>query len=267
MSITITAPSSSAEYTGNLSSPVLPASALHLQGALSPELDTPEIHSKFESALQKIDPTLEIRRLNSVIIELKTLFRKLFLDFGKHDREAKRLGVRSDGLDGVQPLAPQWDVLRKRFHTLIDESQTNAMDASAVLKQYVNIFTEETLQSRDCSIIKAEIDNLVLMIDDRANRARTIEGSFSDLSEDVRTFDDNTQDTLAAIHANAKVVYQELEGTRHDIRALHERLTQVTKEMTEMGIACIACLSTGALSAGAFTICCAPEVLRTVKMP
>ena len=118
MSITITAPSSSAEYTGNLSSPVLPASALHLQGALSPELDTPEIHSKFESALQKIDPTLEIRRLNSVIIELKTLFRKLFLDFGKHDREAKRLGVRSDGLDGVQPLAPQWDVLRKVYRIL-----------------------------------------------------------------------------------------------------------------------------------------------------
>ena len=83
---------------------------LRLKGAWSSALDTPSIHADFEAALQKADPTLEIRRLNFVVLELKTLFRKLSLDFAKHDREVRRLRVRADG---VQPLKPRWDKFRE----------------------------------------------------------------------------------------------------------------------------------------------------------
>ncbi|KAJ8454891.1 hypothetical protein ONZ51_g12768 [Trametes cubensis] len=229
---------------------------LRLKGAWSSELDTPSIHADFEAALQKADPTLEIRRLNLVVLELKTLFRKLSLDFAKHDREVRRLRVRADG---VQPLKPRWDKFRERFGALLDESQTNAMDASSVLKQYVNIFNEETLQSRDCNNLKTELENLIIMVDDRSNKAKTIEGSFTELADDIRAFEDDIGDTAKAAQDHAKNVYQDLEASRADVEALRARLTQVTKEMHEMGVACIACLSAGALSAGVFLLKLSPE--------
>ncbi|KAJ8463340.1 hypothetical protein ONZ51_g10320 [Trametes cubensis] len=229
---------------------------LRLKGAWSSALDTPSIHADFEAALQKVDPTLEIRRLNFVVLELKTLFRKLSLDFAKHDREVRRLRVRADG---VQPLKPRWDKFRERFGALLDESQTNAMDASSVLKQYVNIFNEETLQSRDCNNLKTELENLIIMVDDRSNKAKTIEGSFTELADDIRAFEDDIGDTAKAAQDHAKNVYQDLEASRADVEALRARLTQVTKEMHEMGVACIACLSAGALSAGVFLLKLSPE--------
>ncbi|KAH9887916.1 hypothetical protein C8Q73DRAFT_711175 [Cubamyces lactineus] len=253
MTLTTTAPSSPVTRRGD------PSDAdyvLRLKGAWSPELDTPRIHADFEAALQKADPTLEIRRLNSVVLELKTLFRKLSLDFAKHDREVKRLGVRADG---VQSLRPQWDKFHKRFLALLDESQMNAMDASSVLKQYVNVFNDETMQSRDCNNLKTELENLILMVDDRANKAKTIEGSFTNLADDIRAFEDDIEDTVKAVQDYAKDVYQDLEASRTEVEALRVRLTQVTKEMHEMGVACIACLSAGALSAGVFLLKLSPE--------
>ncbi|KAI0324388.1 hypothetical protein GY45DRAFT_383572 [Cubamyces sp. BRFM 1775] len=253
MTLTSTAPPSPVTWKGDS---VDADYILRLKGAWSPELDTPGIHADFEAALQKADPTLEIRRLNCVVLELKTLFRKLSLDFGKHDREMKRHRVRSDG---VQPLRPQWDKFRERFLALLDESQTNAMDASSVLKQYVNLFNDETLQSRDCNNLKTELENLILMVDDRANKAKTIEGSFTGLADDIRAFEDDIGDTIRAVQDHAKNVFQDLEASRAEVEALRGRLTQVTKEMHEMGIACIACLSAGALSAGVFLLKLSPE--------
>ncbi|KAI0330786.1 hypothetical protein GY45DRAFT_1370556 [Cubamyces sp. BRFM 1775] len=259
MSSTITIPSGPTA-TGGVSA--LSPSVLHLMAELTPELNKPQVHSTFESAFQKADPSHEIRRLKSDVKDLTTLFTRIYIQCKKNDHDAEDLGVRN-GPNPLQPLAPQWAVLRKQFDDLLDQSRKNASDASAVLKQHTNLFTKEILQSCDCDIIKIEVENLLEMINDRADKAKIIEGSFTELSDEVRTFEFKIQDAQKATQSTTKVVYHELETTRGNVRALRDRLTKVTKEMTEMGVACIACLSAGALSTGAFLLNLSPQAATT----
>ncbi|KAI0659987.1 hypothetical protein C8Q70DRAFT_1053786 [Cubamyces menziesii] len=250
MSYTLTVPSSHAE--GDFSNPALSPSVIHLKAKLAPELDNLQAHAAFDSALDKVDPTHEVQSLKSDIIGVKALFSTILHNFEKHDREVKRLGVGSNGSKSdVEPLAPKWAALRKRFNQLINESQTNAVDAYVVLEQYVAILTAETTESRGLNDIKTEVGNFLSIVDDKTKEATSIKESFVQLAEDVRSFDNDIEDTLFAIQTTETGVNLELQATRQDVQVLHERLAQVTKEMTDLGIACIACLSTGALSAGA----------------
>ena len=64
------------------------------------------------------------------------------------------------------------------------------------------------------------------MVDDRSNKAKTIEGSFTELADDIRAFEDDIGDTAKAAQDHAKNVYQDLEASRADVEALRARLTQ-----------------------------------------
>ncbi|KAH9887926.1 hypothetical protein C8Q73DRAFT_794375 [Cubamyces lactineus] len=260
MSFTVTLPSPIERAGGDFSNPALSPSVIRLKAKLAPTLDTLEAHTAFDSALEKVDPTHEVRGLKRDIIGIKVLFSKLYHDFEKHDREVRRLCMESSGpRSDVGPLAPKWAALRKRFNQLINESQTNAVDAYIVLDQYVAVLTAETLESRGLHDFKSEVGNFLSRIEDKTQEADSIKESFSELAEDVRSFKNDIEETLFAIQPADKRVHLELEAARQDVQALHERLAQVTKEMTSLGIACIACLSTGALSAGVFLLKLSPQ--------
>ena len=65
------------------------------------------------------------------------------------------------------------------------------------------------------------------MVDDRANKAKTIEGSFTNLADDIRAFEDDIGDTVRAAQDHTKNVYQDLEASRADVEALRARLMQL----------------------------------------
>ncbi|KAJ8455793.1 hypothetical protein ONZ51_g12335 [Trametes cubensis] len=225
MSYTLTVPSSHAE--GDFSNPALSPSVIHLKAKLAPELDNLQAHAAFDSALDKVDPTHEVQSLKSDIIGVKALFSTILHNFEKHDREVKRLGVGSNGSKSdVEPLAPKWAALRKRFNQLINESQTNAVDAYVVLEQYVAILTAETTESRGLNDIKTEVGNFLSIVDDKTKEATSIKESFVQLAEDVRSFDNDIEDTLFAIQTTETGVNLELQATRQDVQVLHERLAQ-----------------------------------------
>ncbi|KAJ8481183.1 hypothetical protein ONZ51_g6164 [Trametes cubensis] len=228
-----------------------------LPEAWKSELDTCGIHADFEAALQMADPTLEIRRLNYCIHEFKTLLRQLTIDFAKHDRNVQARAY------GRQPLKPRWAAFCDQFDGILDESLTNATNASAFLRQYVYAF-EETLQSRDCDNLKTEVENLMIAIDNMTDCSKTIRGSCTDLADNIRTFEDEIGDILRTGQDHAQNVHHDFDTLRADVETLRARLVQVTQEMHDIGVSCIACLSVGALSAGISFFTLSPQTANAV---
>ncbi|OSD04983.1 hypothetical protein PYCCODRAFT_1423520 [Trametes coccinea BRFM310] len=240
----------------DLDDPLSPSeSVIRLKGALEQHLDTPEFHEKFQDAWGKANPALEIGLIHKEVSDLEQSFARLSTLFGRHDRQAEKLGVVD-----VAPLRPQWNELRDRFKELLERSRTNAMDACAILRQYVNIFDGVDLHDLNIyDAMKKEIQNLLEMVEDRAAKAAGFRNAFTRLSDDVKEFHDTIQDTIDAVGEQAKFLSVQLETACEEVRDLHARLAQVSGEMSQMTLACLACLSAGALAAGIFFLKIAPE--------
>ena len=64
------------------------------------------------------------------------------------------------------------------------------------------------------------------IVDDKTKEATSIKESFVQLAEDVRSFDNDIEDTLFAIQTTETGVNLELQATRQDVQVLHARLAQ-----------------------------------------
>ncbi|KAL7277041.1 hypothetical protein ACG7TL_008885 [Trametes sanguinea] len=197
----------------DLNDPLSPSeSVIRLKGALEQHLDTPEFHEKFQDAWGKANPALEIGLIHKEVSDLEQSFARLSTLFGRHDRQAEKLGVVD-----VAPLRPQWNELRDRFKELLERSRTNAMDACAILRQYVNIFDGVDLHDLNIyDAMKKEIQNLLEMVEDRAAKAADFRNAFTRLSDDVKEFHDTIQDTIDAVGEQAKFLSVQLETAREE---------------------------------------------------
>ncbi|KAI8974781.1 hypothetical protein BD414DRAFT_173997 [Trametes punicea] len=244
------------------SHPYLPDGVLQIRAELSPHLeDNHKRHDEFEAGLNHANPDKEIRRLNKTIEEIEQTFAKLSRAFGRHDKEAERLGVQwRDG-----PLRVRWDELRTTFEMLLHDSRQNASGARAVLMQYVNLFTNENLSDSTLyDAIKTEIKNLLVMVYEKAEQARDFEDRFKDLAESVRDFDTyDLRDALRDAGVQAQRLREDITAARQHVQELYRQVAETSKEMTNMGLACLSCLSTAAVSAGVFLFKLSPEAATT----
>ncbi|KAJ8461833.1 hypothetical protein ONZ51_g11287 [Trametes cubensis] len=242
--------------------------ATDLEDASVDELNTPQVHTSFQSAFQNTNTSLEIRRLNRMISKLRDLFRKLSIDFAGHDEELQRLAIKSKRKNrgGTPLLRPRWDNLYDRFRTLLDDSHKNATTASAALRMYLVVFTDETIRSGEYDDIKAEVNNLITTANTGIDSARSFEDNFSKLARDIKAFEDDIRDTIATVQTHGSTVEERLDSTRLRVKELRVCLDGATSktQMTKEGFACIKCLLIGGLSAAAFLLQVSPDATTAV---
>ncbi|KAI9061976.1 hypothetical protein FKP32DRAFT_1677603 [Trametes sanguinea] len=228
--------------------PSLSDNALPLPDAWMEQLQTFENHTKLEESLQQADVSHDTFKVATHDSQLQSV-----------------LGDQGTTQRGILPLRPRWERLRDRFVVLIDHSHANARQASATLKQYVNLFTDENVRdSRKCEALRIELDNLLLVIQAKINGAQGTEDSFASLATAIRDFEARIRSAISVVNAQSSVVYNHLVQTSEKVRILRSQLTKASEEVVNLGMAIITRLSTGALSAGMLFIKFSPEAAQAV---
>ncbi|KAI0663661.1 hypothetical protein C8Q70DRAFT_951790 [Cubamyces menziesii] len=193
------------------------------------------IHWLIASKWFRHDFSTEVRGLNDDIVNLKTSFLELLNVLERHDREARHSGpgVAYMGLENsdARPLAPQWTEINERFSTLVDYSREIAEHAYNHLKQHVQItFAIGPSQLHDCDTIKTNVDGFISSFDEQANEYALCERALSNLVERARHLEG----------ATGRIISPVLKATYEEVQALRDRLSHATKEITEVGVACLA---------------------------
>ncbi|KAI0330788.1 HET-domain-containing protein [Cubamyces sp. BRFM 1775] len=196
----------------------LSPSVLEHQARLQGELETTELHEHFATVLNDVDPTSEVHSLKERIQDICVAFRELGMSFSLLDNELKRRKSKFLRHLGSKGLRARWNLFEERFKALLDQSQLNAMDASAVLKQNLHIFTDEHVQDSDrVGALKQEIEILITIIGGKIDHAGRLRDNFSRLSKDIRLFG-------GEIGEKVDCAQQHTAALRNKVLEAHQRL-------------------------------------------
>ncbi|KAH9887923.1 hypothetical protein C8Q73DRAFT_794364 [Cubamyces lactineus] len=242
----------------------LSPSVVEHQAQLQGQLENPELHEHFANALRDVDPTREVHSLKEGIHDILTDFRDLSMSFGLLDNKLKRRKFKFLRHIGSKGLRARWNLFHERFKTLLDQSQLNAMDASAVLKQNLHIFTDDHVQDVEkVTALKQEIENFMMIICSKIDHAGKLRDSLSKLSDDIRLFGREIGEKVECAQQHNETLFNELAEAYYKLQNLEVSLESVTEELSDISLACINCLSAGASSAAFFFVKLAPDAART----
>ncbi|EIW58139.1 uncharacterized protein TRAVEDRAFT_20250 [Trametes versicolor FP-101664 SS1] len=231
--------------------PLLSEGVIRLQNEMHDHVNThPEIQEKFTKGLQEASEKVvhDVRGLSKSIREIQGAFCGISKALHKFDDETD-LGES----DGPSPLRQRWDGLHEEFDILLENSRKNAADAITVLDTYNNVLFPGggPLDPTQYDSIKVEIQGLIEDVGNDGDKAAVIEKGFTALARKIRQFEDTVEDTVMT---RGEAVAVLLQNTREELASLRVKLAAVKSEMTDIGLACVACLSAGAISA-AFLFC------------
>ncbi|KAJ8463338.1 hypothetical protein ONZ51_g10322 [Trametes cubensis] len=216
------------------------------QAQLQDFVETCEGHERFAASFKSADPTEDIQALAVNIREIKHAFRELGDHFGVLDKRMKRRKFSFLRQTGDTSLRAQWKKLHTRFLSLLDHSQANAFQASALLKQYTRLFTAEW------QITNKNIEN-----------AKSFRDHFSGLSDDIRLFSIGLREKVESAKERDDSLLNTLSEAYGELGKLEARLGTVSKELSDFSSACIANLTAGAREAGRFFIKFAPNAVHS----
>ncbi|KAL1948619.1 hypothetical protein VTO73DRAFT_10425 [Trametes versicolor] len=207
---------------------------------LHTHLSDPKIHDQasatlidgLEGSREKVKK--EIAGLTSSLCEI----RKSFDDIGV---ELGHFGLKDQWSEFVTD--------HKTFNKLVGTSRQNAANAVAVLNDFATIFPEGArIEKDDFDDLKAEVQNFIAVSVAFSSSYLwfwMIQGGFSALAEHIRSFEVTLE---KAVIESTHAVSSKLQEARQKVADLHMQLTQVKSDMTHVGLACVACLSAGAIS-------------------
>ncbi|KAJ8462138.1 hypothetical protein ONZ51_g11093 [Trametes cubensis] len=142
--------------------------------------------------------------------------------------------------------------------TLVDYSREIAEHAYNHLKQHVQItFAIGPSQLHDCDTIKTNVDGFISSFDEQANEYALCERALSNLVERARHLEG----------ATGRIISPVLKATYEEVQALRDRLSHATKEITEVGVACLAWFPAEVRSTGAFVFTLSPDVATAAMAP
>ncbi|KAI0324390.1 hypothetical protein GY45DRAFT_1331609 [Cubamyces sp. BRFM 1775] len=234
------------------------------QTQLQDFLETAEGHERFTASLQSADTTEDIQTLSAIIRELKHAFREMGDYLGVLDKKMKRRKFSFLRQAGDTSLRAEWKILHKRFLALLDRSQANAFQASALLKQYTQLFTgahEQDLQY--CNSLKKEIENFMEITKMNIEKATSFRDHFSSLSDDIRLFGMELHGKVESAKERDDSLLRELSEAYAELGKLEHLLGKVSKELLEFSSACLANLAAGAREAGRFFVKFAPNAVHS----
>ncbi|KAJ8456759.1 hypothetical protein ONZ51_g11936 [Trametes cubensis] len=262
----------------------LSPAVLEHQAQLKNQLENAELHEHFATALQNVDPTSEVLSLKERIQDIRVGFRDLSISLGHLDNKLNRRKFKFLRHIGSKGLRPRWDFFQEascvkhgflhlvmtfrntlqRFKTLLDQSQLNATDASAFLRQNLHIFTDEHVQDAEkVGALKQEIENFMTIIGSRIDHAGKLRDSLSRLSDDIRLFGREISEKVEYAQQHNESLFNELSEAYYKLQSLEVNLQSVTEELSDISLACFNCLSAGASSAAFFFVKLAPHAART----
>ncbi|EIW54650.1 uncharacterized protein TRAVEDRAFT_22578 [Trametes versicolor FP-101664 SS1] len=209
----------------------------------------PSLDTIFHDNMQKTSEKAveNVKGLTASICDIRTSFAAISKDLHSFDLQAKVTGATQ----GPPPLKPDWERFhacsRQKFEDLLNQSHKNARQAIAVLNNYNDLFPEgEDIDASKYDDIKAEIQNVIMGIDGDGEKAFEIEQGFTTLARNIREFGITIEKT---VNVNSSRVLNKLNETRTRVDGLSLKLSGVKSEMRNAGLACVACLSAGAISA------------------
>ncbi|KAJ8455288.1 hypothetical protein ONZ51_g12531 [Trametes cubensis] len=242
----------------------LSPAVLEHQAQLKDQLENAELHEHFAIVLENVDPTSEVHSLKERIQDIRDGFRELSTKFGLLDSKLNRRKFKFLRHVGSKGLRTRWNLFQERFKTLLDQSQLNAMDASAVLKQNLHIFTDEHVQDAEkVGALKQEIENFMTIIGGKINHAGKLRDNLSKLSDDIRLFGREIGEKVECAQQHNEALFNELSEVYYKLQNLEVSLQSVTEELSDISLACFNCLSAGASSAAFFFVKLAPDAART----
>ncbi|KAH9887918.1 hypothetical protein C8Q73DRAFT_193259 [Cubamyces lactineus] len=234
------------------------------QSQLQSFIETAEGHQHLATSFQSADPTQDIQILAESIRGIKRTFRELGDYFGLLDKRIERRKFSFLRQDGDTSLRAQWKVLHKRFLNLLDHSQANAFQASAFLKNYIQVFTGAHDQDiQYCTALRNEIENFIEITKKNIEKATSFRDQFSDLSDDMRLFGIELRQKAESAQERDDSLLRELSEAYGEFRRLEALLVMVSKELSDFSSACIANLTTGAREAIRFFVKFAPNAAHS----
>ncbi|KAI0628074.1 hypothetical protein C8Q77DRAFT_1068692 [Trametes polyzona] len=227
-----------------------------------PLTDTSLLDKTFREALEQASGKVieNVQGLTTAVREIKVAFKEIGLALHAYD-----LAAASKADNGVKPqlLRPQWTTFEKTFNDLLNLSHKNARGAINILEDYNLVFPEkvEIQTAERFEEVKVEVRNLITSIDADSDKAYEIEQSFMSLATNLREFEITIEH---AVKISSERVSKDLEETRQKIASLSLKLAQVKTEMRDAGLACIATLSAGAISAAYLFFTLSPTSAQTL---